>query len=161
MEAEKYVVEGFEFPNEHEAKNAKSELKGINYVLSNTNMNNPKSVLTLYNRIIDENLFKTPIGIEFLKEIQEMLMASNEIDSSLIKPIPVSSNTINTKNHVKEKPKYKRIMINSIAVNILLIIVIILMYVIIGNSKNVNIINYENRLKEQYSVLETEINTPD
>lgn len=163
----KYVVEGFEFINDHQVNEAKSEVRGINYIVSRADMNNPKSVLVVYNRIIEKKLFKTPIGIKFLKEIQEMLLASNEIDDSLIKPIPVSLDlsystsikvNVDPKEKEKKKLNYRTKMINSIVINVILIIVIILMFIITNNSKNVNIINYENRIKDQYSSWEEELN---
>jgi len=157
----KYVVEGFEFENEHQENIAKSEVKSINYIVSRTDMNNPKSVLVVYNRIIDKKLFKTPIGIKFLKEIQEMLLANSEIEESMIKPIPVvfDFSPVNPDKPIKNpKQKYKKIMINSIVLNILLIVVIILIFIITSNSKNINIINYENRIKAQYSAWEQELN---
>lgn len=160
MAVSKYIVEGFEFPNEQLADGARSELKGIDYIVSRTDMSNSKSVLVLYNSIIDKNLFKTPIGIKFLKEIQEMLIASNDIDEKSVKPIPVRLEELNVEKNTNEKTNYKKIMINSIIVNIILIFAIIIMYMIFSNSKNINIINYENRLKEQYSALESNINIP-
>ena len=162
----RFVVEGFEFTNEQEVNVAKSELRGINYIVSRTDMNNPKSLLVLYNKIIEKNLLKTPIGVKFLKEIQDMLLSSNEIDETLIKPIPTVLGAESSKAELlyknkaersKKRSPYKKIMINSIVINIILIIVILFMFIITGNSNNLNIINYENRIKDQYSSWEEEL----
>lgn len=165
MSEKKFVVEGFEFTNEQEVNTAQSELRGINYIVSRTDMNNPKSVLILYNKIIDKKLLKTPIGLKFLKEVQDMLLSSKEIDENLIKPIPTVLDVEITKSELhntvlrnKGKSKYKRLMVNSIIVNVILIIVIIFMFIITGQSNNLNIINYENRIKDQYSSWEEELN---
>lgn len=165
MSDKKFVVEGFEFTNEQEVNTAQSELRGINYIVSRTDMNNPKSVLILYNKIIDKKLLKTPIGLKFLKEVQDMLLSSKEIDENLIKPIPTVLDVEITKSELhnkalrnKGKSKYKRLMVNSIIVNVILIIVIIFMFIITGQSNNLNIINYENRIKDQYSSWEEELN---
>lgn len=167
MSENRFVVEGFEFANEKEVDTAKSELRGINYIVSRTDMNNPKSVLILYNKLIEKKLFKTPIGHKFLKEIQDMILSSSEIDPSLVKPIPtaldieISKAELSKTNRTNKKSvssKYKRLMINSIIINIILVIVIIMMFIITGNSNNINIINYENRIKDQYSSWEEELN---
>lgn len=162
MPENRFVVEGFLFSSEREAEAAKNEVRGINYIVSRTDMENPKNVLVVYNRIIDKGLLKTPIGLKFLREVQEMLFSSDEVDDSQIKPIPaimeVSIERITPNIKKENKLTYKKKMINSIIINVIFVIAIIVMIVIAKNSKNVNIINYENRLKDQYSAWEESLN---
>ncbi len=164
MDKNEFIVDGYVFSNKAEATEAENELKGIEYVKERTDMNNPKLVLNVYNKIIDKNLFKTPIGYKFLKELQDTLIADESIDNSMVKNI-ISPN-FHSIEHVftdrdaiklekkrakhaltkEDKLTYKSKFFNSIVINILLVIAIIAIFIITANSKNTNIINYKSRL---------------
>ena len=87
----------------------KKELEGIRYLKENNDMSDPKIVLKVYNRIVDGCIFKTEVGISYLRELQSYLI-DNNIDRSLIKPIPIISIDevelvpVNNKSKVRFKP---------------------------------------------------------
>ena len=79
------------------------------------------------------------------------------MDTAYSKPVPVEADPVKKKKR-NHRLSYKRKMINAVVINVILIIVIIAMFIISSNSKNLNIINYENRILDQYSSWEEELN---
>ncbi|MBE5906240.1 MAG: hypothetical protein E7277_05505 [Lachnospiraceae bacterium] len=82
-----YVVDGYVFETQRQAEQAKRELEGIRYTKEALNMDNPEAVLQVYNRILRDKIFSTPIGYAFLRELQEYLIASPAIVNADIHPI--------------------------------------------------------------------------
>ena len=84
------VVGGYSFDNEEMAALAKKELEGVRYTRSKLNMSNPEEVLMVYNRILRDCLFKTPVGFAYLKELYDYLIVNPRIDNKDVHPIIVS-----------------------------------------------------------------------
>lgn len=160
-------IDGFEFCSKKDILIAQNELKGIEYLKKKTNMKNPRAVLTIYNKLVNEGLFYTPIGINYLKELQKFLIENNEIDNNSIANIPVKSfdERVTKKNLLdnlmqvfgNSSRKYKERLKLSAIINIILIIVIISMFIITKTSNNVNVINYERKLIDKYSSWEQDL----
>ncbi len=55
---EKYVIMGYEFDNKASADTAKNELEMISKIKSQGNMSNHKIALSVYNKLLEDNLFK-------------------------------------------------------------------------------------------------------
>lgn len=161
MKNEKNTIDGYQFADEEALKEATHELEGIEYLRKRTNFSNPDNVFKIYNTVIEKQLFKTPIGYEFLKEMQNVLYNSDKIDNEQIKPIPVLAPKTGRKKLKFDLPKMKKVIdFNSpfrtrfyhmVTVNIVLLIILILFVMISNNSKNVNIVNYKARLDAEYS----------
>lgn len=79
MAEQKYTVGGFSFADEQMAAQAGKELEGIKYVRSRIDMENPEVTLEVYRKMLEEELFETPVGLCFLKEVQESLRADPRI----------------------------------------------------------------------------------
>lgn len=165
----------------------KKELEGIKYLKENNDMNNPEVTLKIYNRIIEQNIFKTDVGIDYLRTIHAMLVDSN-IDKKLIKPIPIVSfeeeadaeivkskeRTVKSRPVIQEdkvrfddrelkgklkevekkKEKYRNLLINSVILNVILVLAIIGMFIIADSKNNPTILNYEEKLQNKYSSWE-------
>ena len=84
-----YEVNGFIFESKEEAEKAKKEATAIKYIKSQTQMDNPDTVLELYNKILLKKMFETPVGIAFLVELQEYLRTIPFIRNEDISGIPV------------------------------------------------------------------------
>lgn len=174
MYGEKYIVDGFLFATEEEAKAARNESEGVKYMRGRTDMNNPASVYAVYCKIIEKNLFKTPIGFSYLHELRETLNKNDEYREK-IKSLAVKVPKISSKKRYSEQKKeekltrkqlvksmkeldiesvYRNRFVNSVILNIILVIVIAVVMLIASNSKNVNIINYKNRIDAEYSQKE-------
>ncbi len=164
MKNEKYTLEGYLFEDEESLKEAKTELEGVEYLKKRTNYSKPKNVLNIYNTVIEKKLFKTPIGYEFLKELQGYLYNNDKIDNEQIEAIPVHApksrhrkikfNLPKIKKSIDKTSPYRTKYINMIVLNIIFLIFLILFIVISNNSKNLNIINYRTRINAEYTEKE-------
>ncbi len=68
-----YKVGNYEFETQAQADVAQKELEGVRYIRSQTNMDDPDVVLQLYNSLILKEVFVTPVGFDFLRQLQEYL----------------------------------------------------------------------------------------
>ena len=166
MVKEKYAVDGFVFENEQEYNDALNEKKGVDYMRSKTNLNNIKNVQEVYDKVLEKNIFKTPIGYNFMKELQDILDKSSLVNSEEIHNIKVEKKgdkkVLESNKQLKEKLKnveslYKNRFFNSVVLNIGLIVLIIILIMITMNSKNVNVLNYKNRLDAEYTSKENDL----
>lgn len=89
LDGKVWEVNGFVFENEEQAKLAQKEVEGIQYIHDNMNMDNPQMVQEIYQRIMAQELFHTPIGYAYLKELQDYLKGLPGVDASTIPGIPV------------------------------------------------------------------------
>lgn len=157
---EEYVVDGYSFTTKEEYEKAKKELEGMEYLKGRTNFENINEVLSVYNKVIDKKLFITPVGFDFLKELQTTLVEDGGMDLNEIKPIPVLAKSLGAEKKVKEKPKgeensgHRNKLINLVIVNILLVIAIVIIIIITNNSQNTNVLNYKARLDREYEQRE-------
>ena len=77
------TVEGFYFESEKQAARAQKEADGIKYIKENTKMDDPEVVLKLYNKLIQDEMLSTPVGMAFLVELQELLLIPDTHESQL------------------------------------------------------------------------------
>lgn len=166
-----YVVDGYYFRTKETALEAQNELNAIKYVSMKTDLKDPKQVYLLYNKLLEKELFKTIVGIGYLKKLQDFLYVSDEIPNDKIQPISVdyelqellkgrreitrNKSVINKLK--KEKKKYNDMFIKAIIVNVVLVAVIAFMIIITLTSKNPNIMDYENKLQNKYSTWQEEL----
>lgn len=83
------IIDGFEFSNLEEAMQAAKETEGVRYIRSKTDMENPKMVLEIYNKMVSQEMFETVVGFCYLKELQNYLYDSHVIADEMILPIKV------------------------------------------------------------------------
>ncbi len=82
LDGKVWEVSGFVFENEEQAKLAKKEVEGIQYIHDNMNMDNPEMVQEIYQRIMAQELFHTPIGYAYLKRIAGLSERTAGVDAS-------------------------------------------------------------------------------
>lgn len=171
----KFVVGGYTFENEDLASAARDEINAIKYVSSKTNTNDPAQVYVLYNKMIEKNLFKTPIGMDYLKGLQKILYKSKEIPNDRIRPIPVETTVAeaieerqaarNSKDKIRDLEKISQRnhdrFIKSMILNIFLVIAVIAMVLITLSSDNPNILDYENKLIDKYEDWNNQLESKD
>jgi hypothetical protein len=160
-------IDGFVFCSRHDALIAENELKGVEYLKKKTNRKNPRAVLVVYNKVVSEGLFHTPIGISYLRELQKFLIESEDIDNNSIADIPVEplGDGISKRNMVDKithmfsnsRKAYRERLKLAIITNVILVIVIIAMFVISITGNNVNILNYEEKIVDKYAAWEQEL----
>lgn len=161
---EQLEVGGYLFLQEEDKNIADKELKKISYLENHLDFNKPYQVLQVYHKAIEERIFKTPIGIEYLKKIQDFL--KEKFPEEEIEPIPLyvtyeaklreRYNVIRPTIKKQEKKKTNGFWV-SVFMNIVLIVLVIGMFSIALSSNNPNILNYERALIDKYSAWEEEL----
>ncbi len=77
----KYNIGGYIFNEEESAKKAAKELKTVEYILAQVKEADEKTVLQVYKKLINQKLFSTEIGMGFLNQLRQNLIASDVFDS--------------------------------------------------------------------------------
>lgn len=164
---DKLIVKGYKFGSLKDANMAREEEKKILYIGAKLNYNDPQSVLVIYNKMIHNRLFITPIGQQFLNEVEHFLLESPEVDDKEILPIPLFTMFLqgSTGEDVlpriqakRKKPNDFRVQYNIARLLIVLLIACILsMFLITMNAKNPNILNYRSRIENEYASWEQEL----
>ena len=179
-------IDGFLFSDPAEITQAKKEMEGIRYLRTKLDRDNPEQVLVVYNQAVDQQLFATPVGYYFLKELQDFLITIPFIKDEDIHRITITERMTETfeksrKKTVQEKKKqavrqyederklrekkiqarntdYKAKFAVTLVLVFLLLAMVIAMFTINFLSKdNVTILNYENQLINKYEEWEKDL----
>ena len=158
-----YKVDGFLFEDEKTANLARKEEEGIRFIKERTALNNPEVVLKLYTKLIDEELFVTPVGTRFLTELQNILLTSTYIAKDEIPAIPVESNVREKKIMVSgenDTENYKKPFYVAVFFAIVFGLSVVGMFIVSAISgNNVTILNYREEIQNEYSIWEEELKT--
>ena len=164
------IVGDYMFSTLEEANVAKLELDKIEKLTEKLGDADDEMLYKVYNRSIEKNTFRTPVGLEFMKVLKKRLEKSRKVKDDIL-PIPVSVNNLEIKDANDKQDDIKKVRDDakkfstffkwSLFVNAILVVVIIALFVITSTADNPNIINYENALIDKYSSWETELNEKD
>ncbi len=160
------IVGSYCFGSMEDAEAARQELKKIEYLEEHMDYEQPENMLLIYKKAVESRVFQTPIGWEYLKQLQEKLRPYEDL-SEEVSPImlyTVFAHRVGDEIKVPEpritprqKEPFKRRFAISVLINILLTLAIIAMFVITLTSNNPTIFNYENKILDQYSAWEQEL----
>lgn len=164
---EAYVVNGYQFELREEYETALQEKKGVEYLDAQLDYGDTQKVLRTYNELIRKKIFYTPVGIDYLRRLRNVLVNSEEIVEDNIMPLYVPSgkkkDSAKVEKYISYKykesigtmsndlKKTKTINRNLIAVNIVMLIIIVAMFIISYTSDSPNILNYERELQDKYA----------
>lgn len=161
-----FYVAGYRFGTIKDAEQAQLEQKKAAYFESKLRDKDAQNILAVYDRILDEKIFKTPVGWEYLKYLQERLCTLG-VNEEQIRPVPMyltfvhdeilENQTRQSMRLVKKRDKSNDKFIVSVTLNLFLAFLIIAMFVIAINSKNPNILNYRNAIVNEYASWEQEL----
>lgn len=161
-------VGGYRFYTEKDAQLAATELRKIEYLEARIDYSRPDSILTVYEKTIHERIFKTPVGLQYLKGLRDYLLERSEIDPQRVPDIPLY-NTFSGEVREKSAPARNRIkaaggkdregsgFLISVILNVLLVLAIISMFTITLRSDNPNVLNYERVLINRYAQWEQDL----
>lgn len=176
---ETYEAGGFVFRTKKEAELAQREIEGTKYLRQKLDMENPNAVFSIYQNLIEQDLFETPVGYCFLKELRDYLLMIPVISNEEVLAIPIrypqteeeekkqkkeQKKEEQRKERQKEKEKAKKEGKNYkgrcqffMVTSLILLISVVSMMLLAATSDNVNILNYENKLIDKYSSWEQEL----
>ncbi len=87
------VVNGFCFEDERDGRTAEKEAEAIRYIKARTNLKSPEAVWNVYTKLVDNQVFETPVGLSFLHELYDILLAFDKVTENSIPKINVKRNT--------------------------------------------------------------------
>ena len=182
---ETYEAGGFVFRTKKEAALAQREIEGTKYLRQKLDMENPNAVFSIYQNLIEQDLFETPVGYCFLKELRDYLLMIPVISNEEVLAIPIrypqteeeekkqkkeqkkeeqrkerqkeKEKAKNRKGQKKEGKNYKGRCQFFMVTSLILLISVVSMMLLAATSDNVNILNYENKLIDKYSSWEQEL----
>lgn len=166
LSEKEFVVDGFLFSTEKEYEDAKQELESVEYLRNNSDLSIGKTVLKLYNRLIEDHTFHTPIGYQFLKELQDNMINSGivKVDELVKIYVPAQHRGESSELNALKLNQYKQIAEtlktryrNSRIINIFLVIIIIVMIGISIYSDKTVFTKFENQVINKYASWEEEL----
>lgn len=168
MDSNVFLVEGYHFGSQEDAEQARTEKKKADYFETKLSGKNARSILAVYDKILDEKVFKTPVGWDYVKKLQGELRQLG-VQEERIRPIPMYVTfsykeegvmEALTKERVKPSRKTsldrKKLRIST-TINIFLGILVAAMFIITLQSDNPNILNYKKVILNQYASWEQEL----
>lgn len=167
MEEHNLIVAGYAFANEEDARLAREELKKVHFFDTKMDYSNTENVLMLFQKILEERVFRTQIGMDYLHRLQNLLVECG-VESERIPVIPINAvyrpqmnkqNRPQTPKRVEmhEKQREHTLLLSSLVVNAAMVILVILLFAITLKSDNPNILNYEKALVNKYASWEQDL----
>lgn len=160
------VVNGCCFGSLEDAEAARQEEKKAGYLEEHMDYDNPENMLLVYKKALENRVFQTPVGWEYLRELQRKLNEFEELGEQ-IPPVTlytVFANRVGDDIRVpapriqpKAKNKMKRRYLWSVCFNVVLLAAVAAMFAIAITSSNPNILNYEKVLNNRYAAWEQEL----
>jgi len=165
-----YIVDGFLFEDEATAELAKKEEEGVRFIKERTALDNPEVVFKLYKKLLEQELFVTPVGQRFMVELQNVLLSSGYIARADIPPIKVAKveppkleeeravKKVTKKIDKKVGGEYRKPFYIALFFAIVFGISVVGMFFINELSSNsVNILNYREEIINEYAGWEAEL----
>lgn len=158
----KYTYQGFPFSSEAEYKEGKKEAEVVAYIRSQADLSNIKTVVKLYNRLIEKGTLETVLGIAFLQELRSRALESGVVNESSLAPLP------SPEKSVKETPKplskeqklsamYKNRAKNLTVAVVALCIVIVVLFAIRLYGTASPFTDYEQKVLDEYAGWKEEL----
>lgn len=89
MTQEKLEVAGYVFSNREDYEKAKKEADSIAYIKERTNWKDQQQLLKIYNKAVDQKMFHTVPGYEFMHQLRAMVIKGGIVEEEYIKSIPI------------------------------------------------------------------------
>lgn len=164
---ENWVVDGYLFGSLEDAELAQAEKNKIDYLNKHMEEGQPQKVITVYNRLVADKIFKTPIGWGYMHELQGRLLESG-IAADQLQNIPLYTVFSHREEPVmpirqrikpaKVKPDYRIAGFRTaVTVSIVMAVLVILLFLIALKSPNPNAVNYEKVIQNKYAAWEQEL----
>ncbi|MCR5157409.1 MAG: hypothetical protein K6C96_12105 [Butyrivibrio sp.] len=161
------TVGGFEFVSENDAQKGQMDLSKIKLLESRVKACRPGDLKAVYEKAIENKIFKTPIGWGYLLNLRKKLLESGFKEEDLI-PIPLNVSitrhsameNLTVRQRIipdtsKKESPFKRIF--PIVLDIVLAILVVVMFLIAASGENDNIINYKRNVTNRYSSWEQDL----
>ncbi len=165
--ADNFIVEGYQFTSEADTQKATMDASKIKLLQSRVKASKPTDIKAVYEKAIENKIFKTPIGWGYLTGLRKKLLESGYGEADII-PIPVEISfsrhsaleNLSVKQRIKPSPAEKKVdffKFFSIILNVVLAILVIIMFVVAATAENDNIINYKSNVTNRFASWEQDL----
>lgn len=180
---EELIVEGYRFGDLADADQARLELEKIRALESRLDYHNEEMVISVYNRAVMNRTFKTPVGYQYLNGIRDRLLTTGAAKETDLQAIPVQTPSNNSavkrqtrsgsdsaggpdssgspgssgRSGGQSKSRFSAPFGISVAMNVILVILVMVMFLITVYSDNPNITNYRSRILNEYASWEQDL----
>jgi hypothetical protein len=163
------IVDAFDYADENLYEIAIKEQKAINYLSKQLGNASQKQIQDVYDKLIDDNFFKSENGLTFLYLLRENLINVYKVDESTLKPIPVErANDARVKSvmfdcneRVKAAQKETKNIRDRSRIFIIAIVVLLIalgaMFYILRTSDIPTILDYQTKIEDKYSQWEEDL----
>ena len=162
-----FVVGGYQFVSENDAQKAAMDLSKIKILEARVKASRPNDIKAVYEKAIENKIFKTPVGWGYLVGLRNKLFESGFKEEDLI-PIPLNVSMtrhsalegLNVKQRIipaEQKKNISFLQVFSLIMNIVLLILVGLMFYVASTSESDNIINYRSNITNRYSAWEQDL----
>ena len=166
------VVDGYRFDRLSDAGEAALEIEKATYFEQRISGRSPENMLAIYDKVLDERIFVTPVGWEYLKFLQARLKEEG-IDADRIRPIPLyhtfhfqKVDEQENKGVARERihPSTKKKMTTadkmriSVIMNVILVLLVAVLFIITLNGENANcqeLVNVMNKINSDMDIFES------
>lgn len=162
-----WEVGGFQFGSEKDVELARAEQEKIGFMEKRMRYDQPETVLAIYNKAIENRIFQTPVGLQYLQRLHDFLIEQGLEERT--KSIPLYQvYSYNPNEEIKPRTAQRRVqpsqylqlrsaLRKSMILNIFLVILVIAMFIITLTADQPNILNYERALLNKYAAWEQEL----
>lgn len=177
MSAKDRLLCGYTFLDDESYERAMKDREIIDYLKQNVNMSDSAKVLRLYQKSIEQDLFGSIVGLDFLKKLQEFLLSVEDIPNSEVIPIPQKLRTTEEKNEydnallrkeIKKSndkvaklssavKKYREKYNVTLTITVILAVMVCVMFFISLSSNLPTIVNYRTKIINEYSSWQEEL----
>lgn len=162
-----YTYQGFTFNSEAELKEAKKEAEAIAYIRGQADLSNIKTVVKLYNRLVEKGTMVTILGISFLQELRSRALESGAVAESSLQPLPEPSKDIKDKEKKKvskdrKMMEYYKERSKNLTVTVVILSIVIVLLVLIrlfGTASPFE--DYEQTVLDEYAGWKEELTVKD
>ena len=157
----KFTFQGHTFDDEKQLIAAKKEAEAIEYLRSKTDFGNMNMLMKLYNRVLDRGMMETVIGIEFLKEIRDMLVGSGMFTEEQVRPVPLLPEVkkLKRRKEIQTRSRERTLLERSERQNTILkvvcffltVLVIGMFVIVLSGTYSPLALRYEERILDKYA----------
>lgn len=150
-----YTYMGFTFSSQKELEEAKKETEVIEYIRTKADLTNTKTVVKLYNRLVEKGTLVTELGIGFLKELRSRALESGVVAENSLAAIPAPVKKTETPVAKTREQKllelYKgRVKTLSFVVAVLCVVIVLLFAIrMFGTASPFT--DYEKKVVDEYA----------
>lgn len=168
MSDKSYRVGGYVFDDEYDYKEAKREAESIEYIKSKADLKDLNKTIKLYYKLVERQTFKTAVGMDFLRELRERILAGQIVDEKSLPCIRVEKSgklrpysaaiSRDAENRYKERVGILESKLRSLRIiNVFLILIIAAMILISLFGKKISYTDVENEILNKYAAWAEEL----